>query len=49
MDLAPLRLIQRRIQSARQDLTKQKVDTSTVPESLGELVQWCAAQDFIPH
>ncbi len=46
MDPAQLRLIQRRVHSARQDLTKQKLDTSTVPESLGELIGWCAAQDF---
>ncbi len=48
MDPAQLRLIpgQRRAQSARQELTKQKLDTSTVPESLGELIGWCVAQDF---
>ncbi len=46
MNPAQLRLIQRRVQSARMDLTKQKLDNSTVPESLGELIGWCAAQDF---
>ena len=46
MDPAQLRLIQRRVQTARQELTKQKLDTSTVPESLGELVGWCETQDF---
>jgi hypothetical protein len=46
MDPVQLRLIQRRVQSARQELTKQKLDTSTVQESLGELIGWCAAQDF---
>jgi hypothetical protein len=37
MDSAQLRLIQRRVQTARQELTKQKLYTSTVPKSLGEL------------
>jgi len=46
MDPAQLRLIQRRVRSARQELTKQKLDTSTVPESLGELTAWCAEHDF---
>jgi hypothetical protein len=46
MDPAQLRLIQRRVQAARQKLTKQKLDTSTVPESLGEIIGWCATQDF---
>ncbi len=46
MDPAQLRLIQRRVQTALQGLTKQKLDTSTVPESLGELVGWCETQDF---
>ena len=46
MDPAQLCLIQRRVQSARQELTKQKLDTATVPESSGELIGWCAAQDF---
>jgi hypothetical protein len=46
MDPAQLLLIQRRVQTALQDLTKQKLDTSTVPESLGELVGWWETQDF---
>ena len=46
MDPAQLRLIQLRVQAAWQTLTKQKLDTSTVPESLGEIAGWCATQDF---
>ncbi len=46
MDPAQLRLIQRRVQTARLELTKQKLDTATVPESLGKLTVWCATQDF---
>ncbi len=46
MDPVQLRLIQHHIQSAGLDLTKQKLDTSTVPENLGELVGRCATQDF---
>ncbi len=48
MDPAQLCLIQRRVQSAHLDLIKQKLDTSTVLESLSELIQvgWCAAQEF---
>jgi hypothetical protein len=46
MDPAQLRLIQRRVQAVRQTLTKQKLDTLTVPESLGEITGWCATQDF---
>jgi hypothetical protein len=46
MDPAQLRLIQRSVQSARQELTKQKLDTSIVLKSLGELIGWCAAQGF---
>ncbi len=42
MDPAQLWLIQRRVQSARQELTKQKLDTATIPESLGKLIGWCA-------
>ncbi len=46
MDPAQLRLIQRRVWNASQELTKQKLDTSTVPKSLGELIGWCAEHDF---
>ncbi len=46
MDPAQLRLFQRSVQSARQGLTRQKLDTATVPESLGQLIGWCVAQDF---
>jgi hypothetical protein len=46
MDPAQVRLTQCRVQSASQELTKQKLDTATVPESLGELIRWCAAQNF---
>jgi hypothetical protein len=35
MDPAQLRLIQRRVQTAWLELTIQKLDTATVPESLG--------------
>ena len=41
-----LRCIQRRVQSSRKILTQQKLASATVPESLGELVQWCEKQDF---
>ena len=46
MDPAQLLLIQRRVRSASQELTKQKLDTATVPESLGKLIRWCADHDF---
>ncbi len=46
MDPAQLRLIQRRVQTAQLELTKKKVDPSTVPESLCELAVWCETQDF---
>ncbi len=46
MDPAQLRLIPRRVRSARQELTKQTLDTATVPESLGELIGCCAEHDF---
>ncbi len=46
MDPAQLRLVQRRVRSARQELTKQELDTATVPESLGELIGWFAEHDF---
>ena len=46
MDPAQLRLIQRRVRSVSQELTKQKLDTATIPESLGELIGWCAENDF---
>ena len=41
-----LRCIQRRVQTSRKILTQQKLAAATVPESLGELVQWCEKQDF---
>jgi hypothetical protein len=46
MDSAQLRLIQRRVHIAQLDLTKQKFDTSSIPECLGELVGLCATEDF---
>ncbi len=46
MDPVQLRLIQRRVQTARQELTKQKLDIATVPESMGDLTAWCTTQDF---
>ena len=35
MDPSQLRIIQRRVQTAQQELTKQKLAATTVPESLG--------------
>ena len=36
----------RRVKTARDQLTVQQLDTSVVPESLGELSEWCKEQDF---
>ena len=41
-----LRCIQRRFKSARDQLTEQQLDTSAIPESLGELIEWCKDNDF---
>ena len=41
-----LRCIQRRVKSARDQLTEQQLDTSTIPESLGDLIEWCKDNDF---
>ena len=41
MEPSQLRLIQRRVQTARQELTKQKLAVETVPEALSELTGWC--------
>ena len=46
MDPSQLRVIQRRVQTARQQLTKQKIAGKTVPESLCKLIGWCESQDF---
>ena len=41
-----LRCIQRRVKTARDQLTMQQMDTSAVPESLGDLTEWCKERDF---
>ena len=46
MDPSQLRVIQRRVCSARQELVKQKLAAASVPETYGELVGWCEKQDF---
>ena len=49
MDPAQLRLIQRRVWSARQELTKQKLGTATVPESLGSSLGGVRSMTFMQH
>ena len=46
IDPAKLRCVQRCVHTARQNLTKQKLAAATVPESLGELIEWCETNDF---
>ena len=46
MDPFQLRIIQRCVQTARQELTKQKLAATIVPESLGELIGWRETQDL---
>jgi hypothetical protein len=46
MDPTKLRCIQRHVQTARKNLTMQKLATATVPESIGDLAGWCEQQDF---
>ena len=46
MDPTQLRCIQRRVRTARQQLTMQKLAAVTVPETLGDLIGWCMPQDF---
>ena len=46
MDPSQLRVIQRRVHTARQQMTKQKLAAATVPESLGDIVRWCEKADF---
>ena len=41
-----LRCIQRRVKTARDQLTMQQMDTSAVPESLGDLIEWCKEHDL---
>ena len=41
-----LRSIRRRVQTARDQLTIQQLDTTIVPESLGDLIDWCKKHDF---
>ena len=46
--MAPLliRHIQRRVRTARDQLTKQVLEVEKVPESMGELTDWCDKNDF---
>jgi hypothetical protein len=46
MEPSMLRCIQRCVKSARDHLTEQQLDTSFVPESLGELIEWSRQHDF---
>ena len=46
MDPSQLRVIQRRVHIALQELIKQKLAAASVPESLGEIMGWCETQDF---
>ena len=41
-----LRSIQRRVKTARDQLTMQQMEASAVPESLGDLIEWCKEHDF---
>jgi len=41
-----IRHIQRRVRTARDQLTKQVLDVEKVPESMGELTDWCDKNDF---
>jgi hypothetical protein len=41
-----IRHIQRRVRTARDQLTKQVLDVEKVPESMGELTEWCDKNDF---
>ena len=53
MQPSMLRCIQRCVKSARDQLTEQQLDTSAIPESLGDLIEWCKENDFFvalkPH
>ena len=41
-----IRSIRRRVKPARDQLTMQQLDTTVVPDSLGELIEWCKKNDF---
>ena len=41
-----LRSIQRRVKTTRDYLTMQQMEASSVPESLGDLIEWCKEHDF---
>ena len=38
--------IRRRVKTARDQLTMQQLDTTDVPESLSDLIEWCKKHDF---
>ncbi len=38
--------IQRRVRTARDQLTKQVLEVEKIPESLGELIGWCEKNDY---
>ncbi len=41
-----IRSIQRCVRTARDQLTKQVLEVEKIPESLGELMEWCEKIDF---
>ena len=41
-----IRTIQRRVKTARDQLTMQQLDATAVPELLGEVIEWCKANDI---
>ena len=41
-----LRSIRGRVKTARNQLTMQQLDSSAVPESLSDLIEWCKLHDF---
>jgi hypothetical protein len=41
-----LRCIKGRVKSARDQLTEQQLDTSSIPESLGDIIEWCKEHEF---
>ncbi len=38
--------IKKRVQTAGDQLTEQQLDTQAIPESLGELIEWCKQHEF---
>ena len=42
-----IRSIRRRVKTTRDQLTMQQLDSTAVPESLGDLIEWCTANDIL--